>query len=181
MDGSSTGGARKRCGAVALVVGVGIALLCGCRATTTTANDSHNDSTVPTNTATPVAIAPNGEVITLELATDDTARERGMMGRTEAPRGSGMLFLFPTPAVHKFWMYNCLIALDIVWLDPSGLVLYVGEELPPCRSEPQFCPNYGPDTPADAVLEVAGGEAKRMGIVAGAKVMLSNIPAGIAR
>ena len=95
------------------------------------------------------------------------------MGRREVPPGTGMLFLFPRPAREPFWMKGCLVPLDIAWLDARGQVVHLEENLPPCRSEP--CPTWAPDRPASMVIEVAAGEARRLGLVPGAMVLLSPV------
>jgi uncharacterized membrane protein (UPF0127 family) len=101
-----------------------------------------------------------------------------MMGRREAPAGTGMLFMFDHADPHTFWMFQCLIPLDIVWLDDSRTVIHVGESLPPCEGPADSCPMYGPDRAARYVLEVAGGTARGLGIVPGARLLL-NLPAGL--
>jgi uncharacterized protein len=123
-----------------------------------------------------VAIAPGGETVVMEVAASEEQRMRGLMGRSEVPRGTGMYFRFDEPGIHSFWMLHCLVPLDIVWLDAAGIVVYVGESLPPCQQEP--CPTYAPPAPAAQVIEVAAGEARRMGIVPGARVLLKPVTAG---
>ncbi len=121
-----------------------------------------------------LATAPNGETVVMEIAESVEERARGLMHRPEVPRGTGMYFRFPVADRHSFWMFNCLAALDIVWLDAGGTVVHVGENLPPCRQEP--CPSYVPDAPATQVIEVGAGEARRMGLVRGARVLLRPDP-----
>ena len=59
-----------------------------------------------------------------------------------------MLFLFADEGVHRFWMKNTMIPLDMVWMDADGRVLFVSADTPPCKADP--CPNYGPDRPPRA-------------------------------
>lgn len=115
------------------------------------------------------ATTPTGATLVLEAKRTDAERARGMMGRTEAPAGTGMLFLFPETSEQSFWMYNCLIPLDIVWLSEDHTVVHLERNLPPCRSQP--CPTYSPGVPARYVIEVAAGEADRLGLRPGAKVL----------
>lgn len=120
----------------------------------------------------PTATAPNGQVLTLEIAADARARQLGMMGRSEAPLGTGMLFRFEQPGRHSFWMFNCLIPLDIIWLEQDGTVVHVGERLPPCSGPAETCPQYEPPRPASLVLEIQAGSARALGIVPGARLLL---------
>jgi uncharacterized membrane protein (UPF0127 family) len=81
------------------------------------------------------------------------------MFRESLPASTGMLFLFPEGGVHKFWMKNTMIPLDMIWMDPQGKVLFVSANTPPCKADP--CPSYGPEAPASSVLEIAGGMARK--------------------
>jgi len=107
----------------------------------------------------------------LEVVEKVEDRARGLMGRAEVPRGTGMLFRFERPGRHSFWMYGCLVPLDIIWIDEHGVVVHVGADLPPCKAEP--CPSYAPDAPANSVIELAAGEAARLGIKPGALVLVT--------
>ncbi len=109
----------------------------------------------------------------LEIAATPEQRALGLMGRSEVPRGTGMIFLFDEPAREGFWMKNCLVALDIAWLDERGVVVHLGEKLPPCRQEP--CPTYEPSAPAAMVIEVGAGEARRLGMVPGARMLVRDL------
>lgn len=95
------------------------------------------------------------------------------MYRESLPERTGMLFLFSDNAPHRFWMKNTQIPLDIIWMDADGRVLFVSTNTPPCRADP--CPSYGPETPASAVLEIAGGMAEKEKVTAGARVRFLNV------
>ena len=65
-----------------------------------------------------------GHAFDLEVAADDASRERGLMNRASIDEHGGMLFIFPDKGVRKqsFWMKNCLVDIDIIYLDSKGLV-----------------------------------------------------------
>ncbi len=63
-----------------------------------------------------------GERFTVEVAADDASRRRGFMGREVIPSDGGMLFIFPNAALRSFWMANCLVDIDIAFLDGQGRV-----------------------------------------------------------
>ena len=122
----------------------------------------------------PRAVLPSGAVYGLELALTPEDQAQGLMYRENLPERVGMLFVFPEPAPHHFWMKNTMIPLDIIWLDESGRVIHVSANTPPCKADP--CPTYGPDGVVRTVLEIAGGMAAREGVQAGAAVKLEGLP-----
>jgi uncharacterized membrane protein (UPF0127 family) len=113
----------------------------------------------------PRVILPSEAVYKVEVARTPEQQAQGLMFRESLPANSGMIFLFPEGGVHKFWMKNTMIPLDMIWMDPQGKVLFVSSNTPPCKADP--CPNYGPDAPASSVLEIAGGMAKKERVEAG--------------
>lgn len=119
---------------------------------------------------------PKGETVALEVAATPEDRERGMMFRPDVPRGTGMYFGYGIPDRSSFWMKNCLIALDIIWLDQRGVVVHLVEEAPPCREEP--CPVYSTPVPASQVVELGPGEARRLGITKGIRLILDTSRSG---
>jgi uncharacterized protein len=116
--------------------------------------------------AGPRVVVPSGAVYSVELARSPEEQAQGLMFRESLPEKTGMLFLFSDNGVHRFWMKNTMIPLDMVWMDGAGRVLFVSADTPPCKADP--CPSYGPEAPAASVLEIAGGKAAREKIVVGA-------------
>jgi uncharacterized membrane protein (UPF0127 family) len=112
-------------------------------------------------------VFPDMAVVNAEVADAPTSRERGLMFRPDLAPSQGMLFVFEEPGYHPFWMKNCLISLDIIWLDEEGRVLSIAESVPPCRlpdCEPpcgsNACPAYPHHGLAKYVVEVVSGFAK---------------------
>lgn len=64
-----------------------------------------------------------GRVFTLELVADEVTRTKGLGGRTSIPEDGGMLFSFPDSAVRQFVMRDCLVPIDIIFLDADGLIV----------------------------------------------------------
>lgn len=108
---------------------------------------------------------PNGTVYAVEIPRTPEARERGMMFRSTVPPRTGMLFVFNATGRYAFWMKNCLVPLDLIWLDESKRVVAILPEAPPCTADP--CPIYQFDVPSRYVLEIAGGAAKRESLTVG--------------
>ena len=103
-----------------------------------------------------VAVLPSGHTFSLEVAADPASRARGYMGRARVGPRDGMLFIFEADDAHSFWMKNCKIALDIVWLDQSGRVVWVAADQKPCPAAGE-CPSIVPPAPARYVIEFAAG------------------------
>lgn len=121
----------------------------------------------------------DGTAVALEVADTEATRNRGLMFRETLAENAGMLFVFERPGFYPFWMQNCRIALDILWLDESFRIVSMAESVPPCRlagCEPPCasneCPSYAPraGTTARYVIEVAPGFSQRHGVKVGQKV-----------
>ncbi len=128
------------------------------------------------------AIFPDHSTVRLEVADTEATRQRGLMFRRSLEPAAGMLFVFDEPGVHPFWMQNCLISIDIIWLDEEGRVADIAASVPPCRlpsCEPpcdsNACPTYPHDGRAKYVIEVVAGFADAHGLKAGDRVQLSGL------
>ena len=98
---------------------------------------------------------------TVEIASTERARERGLMYLKNLATDRGMLFEFAAPGLYQFWMKNTLIPLDMVWLDGDGRIVFIYYSAAPCVDN--YCPDINPKTNANYVLEVNAGEMKRLG------------------
>jgi uncharacterized membrane protein (UPF0127 family) len=121
----------------------------------------------------PRVVLPSGAVYRLELAHTPEQQAQGLMYRESLPEKTGMLFLFDDKGVHRFWMKNTMIPLDMVWMDPEGKVLFVSADTPPCKADP--CPSYGPESPAAMVLEIAGGKAAKEKVAVGSVLQFKDV------
>ena len=110
---------------------------------------------------------PDGTKILSEPKLDAQSQAVGMMYRDSLPNGRGMLFFQTKPVQQAYWMHNCRIPLDIVWLDETKKVVEIVRDAPPCQKPEEQCPAYGGHKLAQYVLELNGGEAKRHGIAVG--------------
>ena len=111
-------------------------------------------------------VSKNGvHAFTVELATNDDERSRGLMFRKELPEGRGMLFDFEHEAPVAFWMHNTYIPLDMIFIRGDGSILRIAENTEPLSD--RLIPSGGP---VRAVLEVIGGTARKLGIAPGDRV-----------
>ena len=127
----------------------------------------------PEGPGVPTATLPDGHTFRLEVVRTPEERARGYMFREKVDPGEGMLFLFPVNDFHSFWMKNCRVPLDLIWLTESLTVVHLEKEVPPCRRDP--CPSYLPMRKARLVLEVRGGMAHKAGLKVGDPVRLEGV------
>ena len=102
---------------------------------------------------------------TVEVADNDTEREKGLMFRSELPEGRGMLFDFHREQEVGFWMQNTYIPLDMIFIRGDGRILRIVENTEPLST--RIIPSGGP---VRAVLEVIGGTVRKLGIAPGDRV-----------
>lgn len=108
--------------------------------------------------------------VRVEIARTEAEVQRGLMFRRSLEADTGMLFLFDRPEIRRFWMRNCYIPLDMIFLDENKNVVGIEENTIPGDET-----GRGPDRPAQYVVEVAGGYARRHGIGPGAHVEFRNV------
>ena len=110
----------------------------------------------------------NGKAVArfnIEIADTDAERAQGLMNRKKLAASSGMLFVHDTPRHARFWMKNTLIPLDMIFVDSVGRVTKVHPQAKPLD---RTSIDGGPGVAF--VLEINGGLAKRLGIVAGSEL-----------
>jgi len=98
----------------------------------------------------------------VELALSNMQRSLGLMYRAELAPNHGMLFIFGDVRTRSFWMRNCLIPLDIIFLNPDGSIINIV-----ANAEPGTDTQRRSDGPAKAVLEIPGGRAAELGLQPG--------------
>mgnify|MGYP001340817471 CR=1 FL=1 len=90
------------------------------------------------------------------MSPKDTSR--GMMNKKFNNTFNGMLFIM-SEGPHCFWMKNCIIPLDIIFIN-DGIITKIHHNCPPCKTKE--CKNYCGE--GDTILEVQGGTCKELGI-----------------
>jgi uncharacterized protein len=113
----------------------------------------------------PLALVGSNK-IKLEVAQTREQIEHGLMERASMPEDQGMVFLFRPPRPVRFWMFNCLMSLDMLFIK-DGKILKISRDVPPYRqSDPAGAPLYPAEGEIEVseVVEVNAGYCARHGI-----------------
>ena len=95
------------------------------------------------------------------------------MGRKAVGENEGMLFVFQEDGPRQFWMKNCLISLDMLYLDRNGRIVGIRTLPPPDPTRPGEIPSYPFTEPiVRYVIELNAGTAKRLGLKTGDVIKL---------
>lgn len=124
-----------------------------------------------------------GETFNLELAYDDAARAQGLSGVEELPADGGMLFVFANQELQSFWMKDCVIDIDIIFLDSKGRItaLHQMKAVAPQRpDEDDFmyearvraAASYSSVFPAQFAIELQAGTLDRLELEVEDKIAL---------
>ena len=121
------------------------------------------------------AVLPSGAEFNLEVADDAQSRWLGYRYREHVADDEGMLFVFEREQPLSFEMRDCLVSLDIIFLESKLQVVEIAHDRQPCiQGEP--CSPISPMRNAQYVLELAGGTASREGLKPGDRVTVLSEP-----
>lgn len=114
--------------------------------------------------------------VQVELADTPAKRRVGLMERRHMDKNKGMLFVFEQVEKPVFWMKDCYIPLDIMFINNNRIVQFY-ESVPPCKEDP--CPLYPCVENVDKALEVNAGFIRKHNIKIGDTIKFAgfrNIP-----
>lgn len=80
-----------------------------------------------------------GKEFEVAVADTDNERQRGLSGRANLASDHGMLFVFDQSDRHCMWMKDMKFAIDMVWLDDSGVVVEHARGVGPETYPKIFC------------------------------------------
>lgn len=119
--------------------------------------------------------SPTGDktlTVKVEVADDAKEQEKGLMNRTTMDADAGMLFVFKSPQMLRFWMKDTKIPLDILFFDEAGdFVSFAAMQ--PCIADP--CPVYKSAALSIYALEVNKGYRDEHAIGVGWKIDVNQI------
>jgi hypothetical protein len=134
----------------------------------------------PISGLTRIKIPVAAESFTFEVADDSWERARGLSGRERLARNEGMLFVYPHGEVLGYWMKNCLIDIDIVYVRGNGRIMSMHrmKKEPPRGDTERLAdyearlPRYSSRHPVQFALEFPPGTIDRLGLKTGQMLVL---------
>lgn len=112
-----------------------------------------------------IATKSGVHIFSVEMATTEEEKTKGLMYRRELADGKGMLFDFSPEQQISMWMKNTYISLDMIFIRADGRILRIAE-----NTEPQSTKIISSGGLARGVLEVPAGTAQKYGIAPGDRV-----------
>ena len=114
----------------------------------------------------------------VEVARTQQEQNRGLMFRKSMPTDAGMAFPFEQDTTTTFWMKNCYIPLDMLFVASDGRISHIAADAKAIGDKPPGPEDYYPSGgPIRLVIELNGGTAAKLGIHIGDHVVLGpNLP-----
>lgn len=115
----------------------------------------------------PVTITSSGKMhrFSVEVARTEAEQARGLMFRTQIPVDGGMIFPMSPPRMASFWMKDCPVPEDMIFIRADGTIARIAQNTIPYSTDP-----ISSGEPVAAVLELAGGRTSDLGISEGDRV-----------
>ena len=110
------------------------------------------------------------ETFNLEVAADERSRAKGLMNREKIDDDGGMIFIYKRAQARRFWMKNCLIDIDLMYLDSRGRIVSMHKmKKEPARGENESAfdyerrlKRYSSRRPAQFIIELKAGSIDRL-------------------
>jgi uncharacterized membrane protein (UPF0127 family) len=112
-----------------------------------------------------IATKSGVHIFSVEMATTEEEKTKGLMYRRELADGKGMLFDFSPEQQVSMWMKNTYISLDMIFIRADGRILRIAE-----NTQPESTAIISSGGLARGVLEVPAGTAQKYGIAPGDRV-----------
>src|SRR5215470_5645668 len=77
-----------------------------------------------------IATKSGVHIFSVEIATTEDEKQKGLMYRRELADGKGMLFPYPQEKEISMWMKNTYISLDMIFIRADGRIMRIAENTP---------------------------------------------------
>ncbi len=143
------------------------------RAGTTPPSTAPETKPVPRPVSNVVDIGFGDVTVHSGLALRSADRSRGLGGRTSLAPNEGLLFVYRNADTHEYWMKDCLMAIDILFVADDGSVIAMRTMDPPKPgAKDDELERFSSGKPCRLVLEVAPGFSAKHGIKVGSRLLL---------
>jgi len=131
----------------------------------------------PTQNTNSKEVSVGNTKISVEIASTNETRQKGLGQRANLPQGSGMLFVFDQKdVIRSFWMKDMQFPLDFIWIKDAKIVqIDKNIPVPSPGTDDSNLTIYTSNSPVDYVLEVNAGFCDKNNIKEGDSLDLSNI------
>ena len=109
----------------------------------------------------------NGHIFDLEIVDNIRTRTKGLSDRNVISDNTGMLFVFPSEGLHKFWMKNVHFPLDLLYVSADHRIIDIQTMHPERNVTDARLAIYTPPIDVPLALEVPGGTTSRLNIKVG--------------
>lgn len=127
---------------------------------------------IPRPGSAPPAVPGDGNrldtCLTLEKVSSRSDLILGLSGRDSLPEDRGMLFDYGQPGSYCMWMKDMNFNIDIMWLDRTGEILEIRENIAPETYPDAYC---GPENSV-YVIEVNEGIVRSAGLRVGQRLRI---------
>lgn len=108
---------------------------------------------------------------TVWVADTPSRQVQGLMFVRDLPAQQGMIFPMRPARVAQFWMANTYIPLDMLFVAPDGRIEKIA-----ANATPFSLKTISSGSPVEAVIEIRGGLARKLGVEVGARVSWTKSP-----
>ena len=116
----------------------------------------------------------NGTTFNVDIADEDSERNKGLSGRVSLEDSEGMLFVYDKAAPHTFWMKGMNFPLDFIWIEGDLVVDITENVLPPAEDQADSTlPLITSPENVDKILEVKAMTIQKLNIKVGDKIITS--------
>jgi uncharacterized membrane protein (UPF0127 family) len=108
--------------------------------------------------------------VTVWVADTAEERSRGLMGVTDLGGAVGMLFVFEAVGLHRFYMWQTPMPLDIAFFAADGTFVESASMEPCLLPRSDTCARYAPAQPSLIALELPPGGLAEFDLAPGASI-----------
>jgi uncharacterized membrane protein (UPF0127 family) len=121
----------------------------------------------------PLEVRAGSRTLRLAVAATEAQREHGLMNVPFVPASQGMLFAFSGgDGPRYFWMKNTIAPLDIVFVKNDGTISQIAANVPATKTGTPDDKLARRDGIGRYVIELGAGDAARLGLVAGMRLVI---------